>query len=323
MMKVPEFKDLPIRPDAPPKSAWGVFDKDGKRDVYGTLNFITPEAVVAARMEIQTGESAVLNLPLHLPYHPDRIGRTKFRHELIADMFDMEACDDEVTINTQATSQWDGLMHYADPQRKQYYNGISYEEAARKRTDRSLGIQSWSERGGIVARGVLVDYVRFAERKGITYDPLGSHAISLREISEILAEQRVKVRPGDILIVRSGLSKYIRGASPEDRSPFDSAYTHVGVDPTPELLEWLWNHNIAAVAGDALAFEAIPASDGTYQRLHKACIPGWGMPIGELFDLERVAAIAEKNQRWTFFLTASPLNIEGGANTLSNTVAVF
>jgi hypothetical protein len=60
MMKVPEFKDLPIRSDAPPKSAWGVFDKDGKRDVYGTLNFITPEAVVAARMEIQTGESAVL-----------------------------------------------------------------------------------------------------------------------------------------------------------------------------------------------------------------------------------------------------------------------
>jgi hypothetical protein len=47
------------------------------------------------------------------------------------------------------------------------------------------------------------------------------------------------------------------------------------------------------------------------------------MPIGELFDLERVAAIAEKNQRWTFFLTVSPLNIEGGANTLSNTVAVF
>jgi hypothetical protein len=33
-------------------------------------------------------------------------------------MFDMEACDDDVTINTQATSQWDGLSmrtrHYSD-----------------------------------------------------------------------------------------------------------------------------------------------------------------------------------------------------------------
>jgi hypothetical protein len=59
-MQVPKFKDLPILSDAPPGSAWGVFDKDGKRDVYGTLNFITREAVVAARDEIRTGESAVL-----------------------------------------------------------------------------------------------------------------------------------------------------------------------------------------------------------------------------------------------------------------------
>jgi hypothetical protein len=59
-MQVPQFKDLPIRTDAPSGSAWGVFDKDGKRDVYGTLNFITHDAVVAARDEIQTGESAVL-----------------------------------------------------------------------------------------------------------------------------------------------------------------------------------------------------------------------------------------------------------------------
>jgi hypothetical protein len=44
-----------------------------------------------------------------LPYHPDRIGRTNFQHHLIADMFEMLACDDDVTVNTQATSQWDGL----------------------------------------------------------------------------------------------------------------------------------------------------------------------------------------------------------------------
>jgi hypothetical protein len=62
-LKVPKFKDLPI-PDAPkgtPKgAAWGVFDKDGKKDVYGTLNYLTPEAVKAAAKEIQTGESASL-----------------------------------------------------------------------------------------------------------------------------------------------------------------------------------------------------------------------------------------------------------------------
>jgi hypothetical protein len=64
-MKVPQFKDLPIRSDAPPGSAWGVFDQGARRDVLGTLNFITPEVVVATREEIRTGESTVLKLVLH------------------------------------------------------------------------------------------------------------------------------------------------------------------------------------------------------------------------------------------------------------------
>jgi kynurenine formamidase len=188
-----------------------------------------------------------------------------------------------------------------------------------------------------------VDYVRYAERRQISYDPLGPHAISLREIQDIITEEHLDVRQGDILIVRCGLSKYVRQASPEDRSPFHSS-VHVGVDPTPELLEWLWNENVAAVAGDAVSFEAVPASDGSCKpfqwhrrrwfepalltkcsvmRLHEGCLPGWGMPIGELLDLEELARIAEKNQRWSFFLTVCPLRIEGGASTLANTLAVF
>jgi hypothetical protein len=59
-VNVPLYKDLPIEANAPPGSAWGVFDQNGQRDVYGTLNFITPEAVVAAKAEIRTGESTVL-----------------------------------------------------------------------------------------------------------------------------------------------------------------------------------------------------------------------------------------------------------------------
>lgn len=119
-----------------------------------------------------------------------------------------------------------------------------------------------SERGGIVGRGVLVDFVRYAEKRGINYDPLGPYAISLAQIKEILIEEKVEIRQGDILILRCGLSKYLRSYTPNDPGPFD-AYVHVGVDPTPELLEWLWDSNIGAVGGDVTAFEALPASDGS------------------------------------------------------------
>lgn len=47
------------------------------------------------------------------------------------------------------------------------------------------------------------------------------------------------------------------------------------------------------------------------------------MPIGELFDLEALAAVAEKEKRWSFFLTYCPLNLEGGAASIANTLAIF
>ena len=41
--------------------AWGLFDKEGKRDQLGTLNLLTPEVVLEAKKEIQTGVSVALS----------------------------------------------------------------------------------------------------------------------------------------------------------------------------------------------------------------------------------------------------------------------
>lgn len=58
-------------------------------------------------------------------------------------------------------------------------------------------------------------------------------------------------------------------------------------------------------------------------RFHEAALAGWGMNIGELFDLEQLSIIAQKNRRWSFFLTVCPLNISGAAATPANTLAIF
>jgi hypothetical protein len=137
-----------------------------------------------------------------------------------------------------------------------------------------MQLTALSTRGGIVARGVLLDFVRYAAKAGITYDPLGPYAISLEQIKEMIAEEKLDLRQGDVLIIRSGLSKYIRASKPEDKGPFDRQ-THIGVDPTPKLLEWIWDQNLAAVAGDAIAFEAVPATDGS-------CMPGTPIPSHEI-----------------------------------------
>lgn len=58
--QVPKFDDLPPVKGMPQGCAWGVFDKDGKKDVLGTLNLLTPDVVKAAAAEVRQGISVSL-----------------------------------------------------------------------------------------------------------------------------------------------------------------------------------------------------------------------------------------------------------------------
>ena len=55
---LPAFDELPIKPELPPRSAWGVFGED---DEIGTLNLLTPERVAAAAGLVKTGEVFPMN----------------------------------------------------------------------------------------------------------------------------------------------------------------------------------------------------------------------------------------------------------------------
>lgn len=56
----PDFDDLPKVEGMQQGCSWGVFDKDGKKDLVGTLNFLTPEVVKAAAAEVKEGISVSL-----------------------------------------------------------------------------------------------------------------------------------------------------------------------------------------------------------------------------------------------------------------------
>lgn len=58
--KLPAFDDLPPVQGMPQGCAWGIFDKDGKKDLRGTLNLLTPEVVTAACKEARDGISISL-----------------------------------------------------------------------------------------------------------------------------------------------------------------------------------------------------------------------------------------------------------------------
>lgn len=52
---VPDYDNLKPVEGMPRGCVWGVFDKDGKKDMYGCVNFATPDVVKAAAAEVKDG----------------------------------------------------------------------------------------------------------------------------------------------------------------------------------------------------------------------------------------------------------------------------
>lgn len=50
---------------------------------------------------------------------------------------------------------------------------------------------------------------------------------------------------------------------------------------------------------------------------------GWGMLVGELFDLEELSNICEEQGRWDFVLSSVPLKMPGAVSSPPNSVAFF
>ena len=102
----------------------------------------------------------------------------------------------------------------------------------------------------------------------------------------------------------------------EQRALAEKSPDYIGVEPTEEMAKWLWDNQFSAVAGDAVAFERSPPGRGKTAEalpptvtLHQWLLGGWGMPIGELFDLEELASHCRKVGRWSFFLSSVPLKV--------------
>ncbi|CAH0019905.1 unnamed protein product [Clonostachys rhizophaga] len=311
---LPKWKDLPPIEGQPQGFGWGLFDQDGVKDQLGTLNFLTPEVVLRAEDEIKIGISVSLNWGLE-NLAESTMGRSTLKHELVdwrnKPGFSLYSWDDEISFNTQSSSQWDGLRHWGNTHTGFYYNGLHHNDLIQSN---QLGIE--------IGRGVLLDYVDYAERKSIKYSPMSSHAILVKELDEIVKDCGIEFLPGDVLLVRVGWTKWYNEHDDSGRSKYiTNAYAWAGIKGCEETLEWLWDHHFAAIASDNNGVEVVPMDDAW--RLHDFLLPGWGMPMGEMWDLEDLAKECKKQGRWTFFLTSSPLNLKGGAASPPNALAIF
>jgi putative cyclase len=317
---LPDFADLPVKPDYPPHSAWGVFGDD---DQIGTLNLLTPERVAAAAQLVKTGRVFALNWELELP-HPPLFSRAAMRHTINRrrrNVFD-DVYDD---FNTQSSSQWDGLRHFGH-RNYGFYNGVTEDQIADQTNTRN-GIHNWARRG-IAGRGALVDFGRFAAAHGITFNPGERYGITAEQLQAAADWQGLQFQTGDILILRTGWIEWYGELNAEQRAQLaqPGALQIAGLEQGVDSLRFLWDNHFAAIATDNPDFEAYPPAtpdkDAHPGMMHGVIIGLWGMPIGEMFQLEALAEACAADRRYEFFFTAAPLNKLGGVASPPNALAI-
>ena len=315
--KIPSYDELPVRAGAPAGAAWGVFGDD---DEVGTINLLTPDRVVAATSSIRTGKVFALNLPINIP-DPPLFTRGKHTHTVKIFPGAEFVLDDFLdNFYPQASSQWDALAHVKHPVHGAY-NGIPDIQMTGRGGTR-LGIDNLARRG-IAGRGVLADVARYYDRAGKSIDFSKAQSIPLDDVQATLEDAGVDLQTGDILLIRIGWTKFYLSASDEVKAELAKETVVPGIEGSERTARWLWDNHLAAVASDSPALEALPKPAGEEMEfLHFHMLAFFGMPIGEMWNLEGLAEDCATDGNYDFFLTSAPLNIPGGVGSPPNALAI-
>ena len=299
-------------------SNWGRWGPD---DQIGTLNFITPEDIVAAAGLIQKGKTFALGLPLDEKLQSGLFGgRWNPIHTMLATGTDAVAgnqdvevglryADDAINLPCQCSTQWDALAHiFLDDKMYNGYDATLVDtNGARKN-----GIENTASR--MVGRGVLLDVAR---HKGVGSLDDG-YAITNADLDATAAAQGVAIKRGDFVIVRTGHQE--RCLAQEDWG------TYAGGDAPGLAFEtcyWIHEKEIAAICADTWGCEVRPnETEEVNQPWHWVVIPAIGITMGEIFYLKELAADCVIDGVYEFFFCGPPLNLPGGCGSPINPQAI-
>jgi len=310
---LPSYRDLLAREEGPAGSAWGLWGQD---DLFGALNLLTPERVRAAAALVRQGHVFALNWDLNLP-NPGFGVRGKPRHALWgrADYVRDDLLDN---FYLQGSSHWDAFSHFGHPDHG-FFGGVRPDEIHGGLGSRH-GIEHFAARG-LAGRGVLLDVGRWFAAQGRTFDYNASTPITVADLEGTRRAQGVELRVGDVLLVRTGWMAHYLAQPQEWRTAIARDIAIPGLAAGPEMIAYLWDHHVAAVAADNYSVEVYPFPD-LRSSLHVACLGLLGIPLGEFWDLEALAAGSARDGVYDCLLTSAPLHQVGGTASPPNALAI-
>lgn len=279
---------------------WGRWGSD---DELGTMNLITPTHVRGAAALVQRGITVSLSRNPMTAAAPDNPAGS-FRHTMApsgrTDTY-------EFRYHGYGVSHMDSLCHFL-------WNNRLYNDTLPPSSTASgcakFGIQNLKR--GIVTRGILLDFPRL---KGVPYLEPGT-PLYAEDIEAWEAQAKLKVSSGDAIFVRTG-----RWARRARLGPWEVGVKSAGLHAS--VVTWIKRRGVALVGSDA-ATDVMPSRvEGVVQPVHTMLLAGFGMNIFDNMDLEALAAVASREGRWTFMLTAAPIPVDGGTGSPLNPLAIF
>jgi kynurenine formamidase len=292
---------------------WGRW---GDEDQRGTANLLTPERVAQAAALVRTGKRFSLGLPIGgVPTpgyrsEPLHLFESTTGDKVLGEQ-GLQYSDDYLVLNLQATTQVDALSHFGAGGRlyNGYWAGVVTSHGGAKR----LGVHHLAD--GIVGRGVLLDVAR---QQGSDRLAPG-FVIGPDELDATAAAHGVTVGAGDILMVRTGwLGWWMDQAAAGERGGYGDL---PGI--SPRCIPWLAERDVAFLATDTLAVEVVPPEAGVPpMALHVGALRDLGLLLGELFDLDGLAADCAADGVYECFVVAAPLPVVNGVGSPLNPIAI-
>jgi len=290
-------------------SNWGRW---GERDELGAANLITPakrkQALALAR------EGRAVSLAHDVPQEK-AVDTPAFLDRAVIAVAPSVALD-----RYQYTGTYHGVIHsHLDAVDchimvdGQGYNGVSMEEIKAAGGCPRGSINALKD--GIVTRAILFDATRLpgkAAPQGWLEPGTAIHRADLETLEKI---QRVKVSPGDVILLYTGRWKRRAALGPWPNATGFAGY-HI------DVAYFLKERGVSFIGADGpndVSPSGLPQGVG----LHQLALVAMGISIFDNLDFERAVDEARRLNRYEFLLTAAPLRIEKGMGSPLNPLAIF
>ena len=287
----------------------------GPEDEVGSLNEMTDASKLAALQLAKTGKSYDLGVtydrdsfkwPGHSPGEimtfrtPEGVKRQGgFPTDESGSAW--HSC--ALFMNDNVATQIDGLGHAVEGKDNHWYNGFTEADWG---GDWGIRKCDATTIPSIIARGVLIDVAGY---KGVSALP-PLYAITVKDLQEALKKQGTKLKPGDVVLIRTGAVQYWEKL--EDREKL-TAHDSAGLGLAGA--KWLVEEQGAMLIGaDTSGLEhgvrpeelaAVVEKHNSFMPVHNYLLIRQGVHIGELHYLEDLAA--EKAYEFTYICSTNKI----------------